>query len=1125
MKRFFFLLTACTVALCASASNRYVSPTGNDGDGKSWANAKTTIAGAIWDVGVGDTMFIAEGVYEERLSAQDGATYLGGYNAETGMRDIEAFATILDGTNLGTGDRLVTKYDNPPTNPILIDGLVLQNNNFTYEGGAVNIRANMTLSNCVIRDCEGSSGGAIYVVGGGGAQPIIRNCTITSCTARSSYGGAIYNKGGLIDHCVIELCTSKSHGGAIYNQENGVVENTIIRGCGGKYGVISNKDSCIVRNCVLYNNAATVSGWPDAGGVYVPDGNKSQIINCTFANNYGSQYAGSYIGGGTVYNNVFWGNKAPDSFTEHVNYISSSATIGNNVTDDGSSSKFMSVTLNKNNTAEDGPNFRNPTTFVGIPTNANEITIMRQADFSLTASSTALLGKADQDKAPAKDLDGVVRPIGDGVDIGAYEFDPNAKVVAVTGVKIIPASLTMSVGSKGTLLAQVEPADANNKHVTWSIEDETIATMDKGKVTGVKEGITKAWVETEDGGFKDSAVIEVIPVKYPKEVLEAEATYLIENYSIPSFIPFLVAKQEAKIDSVDPETTPEMIASIADKLQVMYARIAELQPKETPYNQIATIYGDPATHMGFCWFTNGGIKEGKVQLLAKANATADDFATIDGVITVSAQTTDATLHYTPIQGSESPKYDICTAAGLPRNTKFNYISHKAQATNLQPGTVYSWRVGYDGHWSDIAQFVTKDANQGNFSFLYMTDSHIQDYEYIEHARQCAEAVVKNEAGDPNVKFCLFPGDFADTGGSTNSEWQWEQWFEGSMRPALNKMAFVPTDGNHDDSPSLNYDYHFNTDWGFANAASVKPQFKGITYSFVYGDVLFLVFSMQDWWREHGAKEEIMHSDYLTNDVGNWFKEQIAKYPNTKYRVTLSHKNIFSGAGHHEDDECALLREMMLPIFKECEIDLAIQGHDHCYEVMGPVDPVTRAVVPGSVTDTVRVAPEAEGRWDRSSNKTGLEGGTFVTEGGTLYFIGATCGRKRYEPYNRYVMDTAYVADLTDPKLFDNHHHNVKNLFDLFTSKFGQPGAPSYTRFNVTGDGIEMITYKTDADGNKEVYNTINVKRTKPHSVPTGFDEVQPQGNVRDGEKFIRNGQLYIKKDGMIYNVIGQKIAQ
>ena len=55
MKKILLLLTVSAAVLCASASNRYVSPTGDDGDGKSWEHAKTTIAGAINSVGAGDT--------------------------------------------------------------------------------------------------------------------------------------------------------------------------------------------------------------------------------------------------------------------------------------------------------------------------------------------------------------------------------------------------------------------------------------------------------------------------------------------------------------------------------------------------------------------------------------------------------------------------------------------------------------------------------------------------------------------------------------------------------------------------------------------------------------------------------------------------------------------------------------------------------------------------------------------------------------------------------------------------------------------------------------------------------------------------------------------------------------
>ena len=1093
MKRFLFLLTVCAAVLGASASNRYISPTGDNGDGKSWAHAKTTIASCIWDVGAGDTMFIAEGIYKEQVSVQNGATYMGGYNAETGERDVELYETILDGT--GMTEWIMVKFGGNADNTITIDGLVFQNANHSEWGGAAfYCRGGMVVSNCIFRNnISGSKAGGIFIdETSAGSTPlvpaVIRGCLFENCS-----------------------CTLAQQAGAINCESSGgfIVENCIIRACQGGT-MIETNEGAIIRNNVLYNNLVEYNAALHGKGTF---------INNTVCNNQGveGRYGGCRIEGKAI-NNVLWGNVVANGSATNQNYIASGTGSTNNIADTGSG---MTTGLAANNSDPNGPNFRNPTGFVGLPKTDVEKEAVKKADFSITSASAPLVDKGTADGAPAYDLKGVVRPKANGYDIGAYEYDPDEQIIPVTGVHIEPSSIEIIEGRTATLVAVVEPANASNKRVDWSIDNPAIASIQNGKVSGLTPGITIAHATTQDGNLvADAEVIikEKPPVKYPQEVLDAEAAYKMEDYTIPSYIRFLVPKTAAKIDSLDPDNE-DKLPTIALYLDTMRMMIDELQPKQMPYNQIATIYGDPATHMGFCWFTNGGIKEGKVQLVAKANATAEDFAG-EGVIEVSAQTTDATLHYTPIQASESPKYDICTAAGLPRETMFDYVSHKAQATTLQPGTVYSWRVGFGEYWSEIAQFVTKDAQQRDYSFIYMTDSHIQDAEYIEQANRCAKAVAKHET---DAKFCLFPGDFVDTGGKTNSEWQWERWFEGSMRPMLNAMTVVPTDGNHDDSPSLNYDLHFNTDWGFANGASVKPQFKGITYSFVYGDVLFLVYSMQDWWRESGTTESVMKSTYFTTDIRNWFKEQIEKYPDAKYRVTLSHKNVFSGAGHHEDDECTLLRTMMTPIMKECGIDLAIQGHDHCYEVMGPVNPDTWTVVPGSVKDTVRVAPEATGRWERSSNKTGLEGGTFTTDEGTLYFIGATCGRKRYEPYNRYVMDTSYVADMSNPKLYDNKHHNVKNLFDIFTSKFGQPGSPSYTRFNVTNEYLEMVTYYLDKNDEPQVYNTIRVKNGR-HSWYEGIENI-PIDKLDESKKFILDGQLYIKKNGMIYNVIGQKIAQ
>ena len=108
-----------SIALLASsnwcnAANRYVSA-GSDGDGLSWATAKGSIKSAVESCHTGDTVFVSSGLYNEYVSIVDGVNILGGYNADTGARDIETFETILDGT--GLGKYLIVKYDSPCENP------------------------------------------------------------------------------------------------------------------------------------------------------------------------------------------------------------------------------------------------------------------------------------------------------------------------------------------------------------------------------------------------------------------------------------------------------------------------------------------------------------------------------------------------------------------------------------------------------------------------------------------------------------------------------------------------------------------------------------------------------------------------------------------------------------------------------------------------------------------------------------------------------------------------------------------------------------------------------------------------------------------------------------------------
>lgn len=574
------------------------------------------------------------------------------------------------------------------------------------------------------------------------------------------------------------------------------------------------------------------------------------------------------------------------------------------------------------------------------------------------------------------------------------------------------------------------------------------------------------------------------------DVATADANYKIEDYTIPSFIQFLITKEAARNNPTE------------ENLIAMNNKIAELKTYQYPYDVVANINGDPTTRMAFAWYTNDLMTEGKLQVVAisQPDDAQNAFDNVDMVQTVEATSTATKKSRYAIGLSGIP-----AATGLSQSTKFKYTSHKAIAENLTPNTLYAYRVGTDGYWSDINTFTTAPENKADeseeFTFVYMTDSHIENQQYIDDVRQAATAVVKNV---PEAKFCVFPGDFVETGGAGNPEWEWERWFEEAMTPIIQKMPIVPTDGNHDDSNNLNYSFHFNTDNTFKENAETKPQFDGITYSFMYGDVLFLVFSMQDYWKGSPNMSDLTCS-YLTNDVGNWFRNQVARHPEAKLRVALVHKNIFSGSSHQEDDETPLFRATMLPIMKECEIDLVMQGHDHCYEVMGPVNPDTRTPILDAIADREEVST--------SVSASGYKGGTYTVDDGTLYFIGSTCGHKRYWPNSKATMESQY--DL----------HKVENYWDLFTGMFCQPDAPSYSTFSVKDMTITISSYTTDPEGNSTLFNTFQVVRTKEHTPLVGLEEVRvdelPQ--VDGTTKLYHNGQLLLIRNGVAYDIMGREV--
>ena len=102
------------------------------------------------------------------------------------------------------------------------------------------------------------------------------------------------------------------------------------------------------------------------------------------------------------------------------------------------------------------------------------------------------------------------------VDGGTLTGDVTGTVIyKVTSVSLNKDSLTLDVGGTATLTATITPSNATNQNVTWSSDNESVATVDtNGKVTAVAPGTATITVTTVDGGKTATCAVTVNPVQY-----------------------------------------------------------------------------------------------------------------------------------------------------------------------------------------------------------------------------------------------------------------------------------------------------------------------------------------------------------------------------------------------------------------------------------------------------------------------------------------------------------------------------------------------------------------------------------------------------------------------------------
>ena len=158
--------------------------------------------------------------------------------------------------------------------------------------------------------------------------------------------------------------------------------------------------------------------------------------------------------------------------------------------------------------------------------------------------------------------DGKVKAIKNGTaTITAKAGDKTAKCivvvskssVAVTSITLDKTSLSLTVGEEETLTATVKPDNATDKTVTWTSSNSAVATVDNGRVKGIKEGTATITAKAGSKTAKCNVTVkaEAVPV-INLESTSATLTGAVSiNYGTVSF----------SIENVTGDVIPEVTSS------------------------------------------------------------------------------------------------------------------------------------------------------------------------------------------------------------------------------------------------------------------------------------------------------------------------------------------------------------------------------------------------------------------------------------------------------------------------------------------------------------------------------------------------------------------------------------
>lgn len=251
--------------------------------------------------------------------------------------------------------------------------------------------------------------------------------------------------------------------------------------------------------------------------------------------------------------------------------------------------------------------------------------------------------------------------------------------------------------------------------------------------------------------------------------------------------------------------------------------------------------------------------------------------------------------------------------------------HVAYLEDLKPDTIYQYRIGEDGNWTDTMSFLTAPEDPCTpFRFAAFGDNR-PDADWLPQLKW--NPILEETAG-AGPAFLLHTGDIVKAGDDVQ---QWKDFFNNSD-PVLASIPLMASIGNHDDGPGEGDGANYNRLFAFpTNEVTGTEDF----YYYRYGNAIVVSLSTQTF----GA------GDTPFGVQAAWLDQVLTDNP-AKWKFVILHHPPFTSHEmfdliftefefNHPPDEKGY-NATLVPIFDKHHVDIVFAGHNHYYERIGPV---------------------------------------------------------------------------------------------------------------------------------------------------------------------------------------------